>query len=296
VLCCVSLAGAEEEEKDREEPILLWQKTYEGVIDFSMTDDGSLIFLNETKKTGDECITARYLVDSTGIVIRYGEGARAIITSDGTMVINLFDGVVEDLRGGNLAKVPFSLSPIEIPIFSPHKKYVAITPGYEANYPFLRVYEVSNGQQIWQMPIEKVTDAARFIILASFVTDESLVVFFDDNISLYDTKTGEQYWQRSISDLQGVTPNSVDFGFNELVTANSGDIAFFYRQTKFPEKPKDLLILTGKIISMDANGDIRWKIDDIHTRVIKLSPKGNYLLIEKLSTTDKLMLWDNRKG
>jgi len=295
-LCLVSLAGAEGKEEVREEPILLWQKTYEGVIDFSMTDDGNLIFLNETKKTGDECITTRHLVDSTGMVIRYSEGARAIITSDGNMIINLFDGVVENLKGEVLAKVPFSLSSIEIPVFSPHEKYVVIIPGYEANYPFLRVYEVRNGQQIWQMPIEKVTDVARFIILASFVTDESLAVFFDDKISLYDAKTGKQYWQRSISDLRGVIPNSVDFGFNELVTANSGDIAFFYRQAKFPKKPKDSLILTGKVISMDVNGDIRWKINDIHTRVIKLSPKGNYLLIEKLSTTDKLMLWDNRKG
>jgi outer membrane protein assembly factor BamB len=160
-----------------------------------------------------------------------------------------------------------------IPVISPTGKYVALIPSYDSDYPSLKAYETETGKKLWEKftppDIDKWYggESHPFYITASFASDDSLVVCYDGEVCLFDTKSGNNYWKREV-----VNHKNVQFWFEEiyLKCSNEGDIIFSY-----PGKEE-----AGYIYSITNKGDIRWrkKREGVLDAVPRFSPFGKYVL------------------
>lgn len=203
--------------------------------------------------------------------------------------------ITKDLSGKIISEIPCYLENLE-PIVSPTGKYVAIIPSIICpQYPSLGVYSTETGEKLWEkFTPEDIYYGGKgpppFFIGASFITDDSLAVYYDKKVWLFNIKTGGKYWEETFLDSTGLPAwKGVPSG-NRLSTSEKGDILFYHLGggTTSP----------SYFYSFTNDGTLRWKKEGIKMGSSIVSTKGKYLLIPYshhrvtfISNKDGNILW-----
>jgi len=187
-----------------------------------------------------------------------------------------------------------------IPVTSPTGKYIALIPSYNSDYPSLQVYETGTGRKMWEKftptDVNRWEEIPPFYITASFVSDDSLAVYYDKKIRLFDTKTGETRWEMTIIKNADLPPWKGAQVRPDLTTAKNGSILFAYGDITAEGEHKDI----GYIYSISSNGVLKWKMKSQTKvpRISRISSSGEFAVVDQygvitlFSNIDGKILWE----
>jgi len=278
------------------EPKLIWKKTFEYPIDsFSVSNDGSLILVNIVKYEDNKVKVVNYLFNKEGKIIQEerndgvlineetgeinwkdkekGDIRGKVILGDGKRILTS-EGI-KDIEGKSLGKIKLEDPQTEWPIYSPNRNYIAVIPGYEANFPFLKVYEATTGKLLWKYQKGQPGEIIPIFLTASFCSDDELAVYTEGKVILYDTKTGKEKWERVLME------KPKDNGYESLATSKNGAIVLNYSGN-------------NTIYSINSSGILQWKYEkSVVGECIKLSGDGKFLVGR---FPENLLFFDNNSG
>ncbi len=277
------------------EPKLIWKKTFDGAIDFSMSNDANFILVNSKKRDGDKVKVARYLLNKTGKTLQKEEneglydrerggysfpdvkkgGLEGVISGDGEHIITRRG--IENREGKLLSKEDFLISQFKVPVYSPSGKYIVVIPGYEGASPYvLQVYSTKSGKLLWQFQRTKV-ESCEVPFLASFILDEKLAVYTEGKVILFDTKSGRKYWEKFLFEKYEEL-----LGLQNIISSKTGNIVLFHPTP-------------NTTFSLDKNGEILWMRKE-KIGLLGFSNKGNIVVAGSRSRPFKLLIIDNKTG
>ncbi len=176
--------------------------------------------------------------------------------------------ITKKLDGTILSEIPCHGEVWE-PVISATGKYVAVIPSIDAQYPSLLVYETRSGKKLW----EKFTPPdiyygggwpPPFLVEATFIGNDSLVVYYEGKIRLFDVKSGRIYWEG------GIFRPLEEYSWSLISVAENGDIIFFGSDLSGPSQPDRLYYFT-------STGKKQWIKVDVGST--KISPKGKYVMV-----------------
>jgi len=204
--------------------------------------------------------------------------------------------ITRNLDGTILSKIPCYYV-VWDPVISPRGKYVVVVPSYDADYPSLKVYETETGEKLWEKftppDIDKWHEETgqnynQFYVGASFISDDSLVVCYNGEIYLFNTKTGNNYWKKEI--IEDKNAKFSTFWVEEiyLKCSNEGDIIFSFPGMQNENEE------SGYVYSITNKGNLRWKREreGFLDAIPRVSPFGKYVLFG----LGEVGLLDNKKG
>jgi len=235
---------------------LVWRKSFEeDNLKVSITDDGSIILVTgeQYDRNLNKIIPVRYLLNSKGVIIRKEEGKRGFISGNGKYIFG--ETQVETFDGKVLWKDKYILKATELgyPKFSPKGNYIAYLPPYELDgTTFLKVYDVKTGKLLWALPENSG------ISNASFISEESIVVYLHGKIVMYNISNGKKIWETELSIKN-------DYPLVNLSTTKAGYILVSSRSEQ-------------KYFVLNRNGEIIYKGLGIAKCI---SENGLYIIIEK---------------
>ena len=118
--------------------------------------------------------------------------------------------------------------------------------------------------------------APPFYIGASFSTDDSLIVCYNGDIYLFNTKSGINYWRKEIVEDKNVKFSMFWGEMIYITCSDRGDIIFSY-PSELNKKEK-----VGYVYSITSEGNIRWKKrrEGVLSCIPKISNFGNYVLFD----------------
>jgi len=195
--------------------------------------------------------------------------------------------ITKKLDGTILSEVPCYLENWE-PVISLNGKYIAIIPGViNPQYPSIKMYDAGTGKKIWEkftpsdIEVWDQDNASQVFTAASFIGNDSIVVYFDDTIWLFGVKSGKEYWKRKIFE-EPKEHNEQEGSF--ISTAESGDIIFFSTESPFKN---------SFLFSIKKDGEVRWEKIEKEIFATELSPNGKFFILLRPDYIDMI---DNKKG
>lgn len=239
----------------------MWEVKFEKEIEnISPTEDGEkiLISLDDGEKV---------ILDKHGKVLKRQEGKRGRVLENGRFLT--LDGEILGIDGNIIQKIQLGPFDIEYPIFSPSGKYFAIVPSYDADFPFIRVYNATTGRLLWNWQEGEPGKIIPKFWTAEFV-DEEKIVIYEENlregiIGLYEVDSGKEIWKTVLFEKQQGEwlPDLADY--IPMSFAKNGLILFYHHRDSM-------------LFSIDNNGEILWRKK---CEGGKISPHGNYVFLHE---------------
>jgi len=316
-----STAVAQSTGTTKKELKLLWKKEFEYPIEhFSVSDNGSVMLITTRKIDRDITNVKRYLLDNTGKIIReeknqgfYTKTGKmrweeeekrkslgGILSNNGKYIMKKYGWwgdnecklEVFDLSGNLLWEKNAAPADVEYEIFSPMGEYIAVIPGYEADFPFLKVYETRTGKLLWG--IEERKEKERIFLTAAFCSDEKIAVYTEGKVALYDTKTGEKYWEKVLLSKGEYQEGDAASPPAKLATSKNADIIIIFNEHGYlPNQHK--WTENSKIFSLNDKGVVRWKYENPEeSGWVKMSNTGKFIMVG--FAKKGYLLFDNNSG
>jgi outer membrane protein assembly factor BamB len=260
----------------------IWERKFDKDIeDISATNNGETILV--CLNNGD-----KVYLDKLGKILKRQKGKRGRALENGMFIS--YDGELLDSKGNTINKLVLGPPDIEYPIFSPSGKYFAIVPSYDADFPFLKVYETASGKLLWQYQKGKSGEIYNkpFVVVADFISDTKLAVYTEGIITVYNTISGTKIWEKDISKENPDVLLHEEIEHIQLDTSESGDVLICYRSY---EKPMIYLI--------NASGIIKWYKKD--TGYARISRNGEFIIeknkgILRLFDSEGNVIWHENIG
>lgn len=257
----------------------VWERKFdEEIEDFSVTNDGRKILVS--LRNGD-----KHFISRSGKVIKRQKGKRGRALKNGRFIT--IDGEILDSNGNIDSKIRLVPPDIEYPISSTQGRYIAVVPGYDADFPFLKVYDTKKGNLLWEYQKGKEGEVygKAFMVVAKFIDDKRLAVYSEGIISMYGIKSGNKIWEINLSREDPRVLEYEEFELIQLTTSQRGDIVICYRSPK-----------GSFLYSLSGSGIIKWKKEgekNIGFRYAKISNDGKLLIATGRET---LYLLDCQSG